>query len=156
MSPPVSVADFIRALNFPDSQDDRDGIRALRVALEDRGLAKLIRAAQDVLTLLGQDGIYMDDLKPDRARTELWRRFAQGERGKAIAGLGVAGSNDGVAQPLELGDPLLGGGALDRGLIRALLVKELLDGLIRRDRGCRHPGSMHRNGARARPLRRIR
>lgn len=88
MSPPVSVADFIRALNFPDSQDDRDGIRALRVALEDRGLAKLIRAAQDVLTLLGQDGIYMDDLKPDRARTELWRRFAQGERGKAIAGLG--------------------------------------------------------------------
>jgi hypothetical protein len=30
----------------------------------------------------------MDDLKPDRARPELWRRFAQGERGREIAALG--------------------------------------------------------------------
>ena len=88
MAQPVSVSDFIRALNFPDSQDDKDGFRALRRALDDRALAKLIRASQDVLTLLGQDGIYMDDLRPDRARPELWRRFAKGERGKAIAGLG--------------------------------------------------------------------
>lgn len=85
---PVSVSDFIRALNFPDSQDDKEGFRALRRALDDRALAKLVRASQDVLTLLGQDGIYMDDLRPDRARPELWRRFAKGERGKAIAGLG--------------------------------------------------------------------
>ena len=55
---------------------------------EDRTAAKLIRAAQDVLTLLGQEGIYMDDLKPDRARPELWRRFAQGERGRGVAALG--------------------------------------------------------------------
>ena len=48
----------------------------------------LIRASQDVLTLLSQDGIYMDDLRPDRARPEVWRRFAQGERGRAIAALG--------------------------------------------------------------------
>jgi hypothetical protein len=85
---PVSVADFIRALNFPDSENDREGFRALRRALDDRGLAKLIRAAQDALTLLSQDGIYMDDLRPDRARPEIWRRFAEGERGKAIAALG--------------------------------------------------------------------
>lgn len=85
---PVSVPDLIRALNFPDSREDRDGIIALRRALDDRSTAKLIRSAQDVLTLLGQDGIYMDDLRPDRARPEVWRRFAQGERGKAISGLG--------------------------------------------------------------------
>lgn len=30
----------------------------------------------------------MDDLKPDRARPEIWRRFAAGERGRALAGLG--------------------------------------------------------------------
>jgi hypothetical protein len=41
-----------------------------------------------VLTLLSQDGIYMDDLTPDRARPEFWRRFAAGERGRAIAALG--------------------------------------------------------------------
>jgi hypothetical protein len=88
LADPVSVDDFIRALNFPDSADDKDNIRALRRALDDRTLAKLIRAAQDVLNLLGQDGIYMDDLKPDRAKPEIWRRFANGERGKTIAALG--------------------------------------------------------------------
>lgn len=88
MRPPLSVADFIRALQFPESPDDKDGFRALRLALEDRTTAKLIRAAQDVLTLLAQEGIFMDDLKPDRARSELWRKFATGERGRAIAALG--------------------------------------------------------------------
>ena len=47
-----------------------------------------MRASQDVLTLISQDGIYMDDLQPDHARPEVWRRFAQGERGRAVAGLG--------------------------------------------------------------------
>jgi hypothetical protein len=86
--PPLSVADFIQALQFPESPEDKDGFRALRLALEDRTVAKLIRAAQDVLTLLSQDGIYMDDLKPDLSRPDLWRRFAAGERGRSIAGLG--------------------------------------------------------------------
>lgn len=88
MRPPLSVADFTRALQFPESPDDKEGFRALRLALEDRTTAKLIRAAQDVLTLLAQEGIFMDDLKPDRARPELWRRFATGERGRGIAALG--------------------------------------------------------------------
>lgn len=88
LRPPISIGDFIRAMNFPDTADDKEGFRTLRAALEDRTVAKLIRAAQDVLTLLAQDGIFMDDLKPDRARPEIWRRFAQGERGRAIAGLG--------------------------------------------------------------------
>ena len=85
---PVGTADYIRALNVPDGPDDKDGFLALRRGLGDRSLAKLIRAAQDVLTLLSQDGIYMDDLRPERARADLWRRFAEGERGRTIAGLG--------------------------------------------------------------------
>ncbi|MBL4916039.1 hypothetical protein [Szabonella alba] len=85
---PLSVADFVRALHFPESPDDKAGFRALRLALEDRKSSRLIRAAQDVLTLLSQEGIYMDDLKPERCRPEIWRRFAAGERGRAIAGLG--------------------------------------------------------------------
>jgi hypothetical protein len=88
MRPPLGIADFIRAMNFPDGPDDKDGFRALRLALEDRNVAKLVRAAQDVLTLLSQEGIFMDDLHPERARPELWRKFAAGERGRAIAGLG--------------------------------------------------------------------
>ena len=86
--PPLSVADFIRALQFPETPEDKEGFRALRLALEDRTSSKLIRAAQDVLTLLSQDGIYMDDLQPDLCHPELWRRFAGGERGRSIAALG--------------------------------------------------------------------
>jgi hypothetical protein len=85
---PLSVADYVMALNFPETAEDREGFRALRRALQDRKAARLIQASQDVLTLLSQDGIYMDDLSPDRARPELWRRFAQGERGRPIAALG--------------------------------------------------------------------
>jgi hypothetical protein len=88
LRPPLPNADFVRALQFPESPDDKTGFRSLRLALEDRNAAKLIRAAQDVLTLLAQEGIYMDDLKPDRARPEFWRRFAAGEKGRAIAALG--------------------------------------------------------------------
>lgn len=86
--PPLSVEDFIRAMNFPDGPEDQDGFRALRAALENRDVAKLIRAAQDMLTLLSQDGIYMDELKHDPARPEIWRRFARGERGRAVSALG--------------------------------------------------------------------
>lgn len=79
---------LIRALNFPETAEDEEGFAALRMALRDRVTANLVQAAQDVLTLLSQDGIYMDDLRPDMARPELWRRFAKGERGRVVAALG--------------------------------------------------------------------
>ncbi len=88
LAPPLSVKDFIRALNFPETPEDKEGFRALRRALQDRNASQLVQAAQDVLTLLSQDGIYMDDLRPDRAKPEIWRRFARGERGKPMAVLG--------------------------------------------------------------------
>ncbi len=87
-APPVSAADFIRAVQFPEDANDREGFRAMRAALADRTAAKLIRAAQDVLTLLSQEGIYTDDLQPDLAQPEVWRRFAAGERGRSVADLG--------------------------------------------------------------------
>jgi len=85
---PLATDDLIRALNFPETAEDREGFRALRAALRNRQAAGLVQASQDVLTLLSQDGIYMDDLAPDRARPEVWRRFAAGERGGAIKPLG--------------------------------------------------------------------
>jgi len=85
---PVSTADFITALNFPETADDRAGFDALRRSLADRRAAVLIQASQDVLTLLSQDGIYMDDLTPDRSKMDVWRRFASGERGRTVSGLG--------------------------------------------------------------------
>ncbi len=88
LGPPLQINEFIRAMHFPENADDQEGFRALRRALQDHKVAELVRAAQDVLTLLSQDGIYMDDLRPDMARPEFWRKFAAGERGRAIAPLG--------------------------------------------------------------------
>ncbi|MCC1494186.1 hypothetical protein [Cognatishimia sp. F0-27] len=88
LEPPLPNADFIRALHFPETAEDREGFAALRRALKDRNAAQLVQASQDVLTLLSQEGIYMDDLAPDLARPEQWRAFAQGARGREIAALG--------------------------------------------------------------------
>ena len=88
LADPISIPDFISALHFPETEHDKEGFRTLRRALEDPRSERLIRASQDVLTLLSQDGIYMDDLRPDRAKPDVWRRFAQGERGRGISALG--------------------------------------------------------------------
>lgn len=84
----LDPATLIRGLHFPEDENDTEGFVALRRALADARTAPLIKAAQDVLTRLAQDGIYMDDLRPDRARPEFWRAFAQGTRGALIAPLG--------------------------------------------------------------------
>lgn len=88
LTPPLEKDDFIRALHFPENAEDQSGFTALRRALKDRQISLLVQAAQDVLTLLSQDGIYMDDLRPDLARPEIWRMFAEGKRGREIAALG--------------------------------------------------------------------
>ena len=88
IAPPLANGHFIRAMNFPESADDEEGFVALRLALKDRNAAQVIRAAQDILTLLSQDGIYVDDLRPDRARPDIWRQFGQGTRGREVAALG--------------------------------------------------------------------
>ncbi|WP_298429977.1 hypothetical protein [uncultured Jannaschia sp.] len=85
---PLPADDFIRALDFPKNDRDTEGFRILRRALEHRATAQLVTAAQDVLTLLSQDGIYMDDLTPAHADATHWRVFAEGGRGEEIAPLG--------------------------------------------------------------------
>lgn len=101
LAPLLSTADYISALNFPDDPDDKAGFAALRRALRHRGPSRLIRASQDILTLLSQDGVYMDDLRPELARPELWRRFARGERGPSVSGL--AGIRDRSSLALAAG-----------------------------------------------------
>lgn len=88
LTDPIEPGDFIRALHFPENETDDEGFAALRRAMQHHATAELIRAAQDVLTTLSQEGIYMDDLRPDRARPEIWRAFAQGARGREVAALG--------------------------------------------------------------------
>ena len=83
----LTLEDYLRALNFPDSPDDADGIAALQAVLDDPEAARLIRSAQDVLTLLAEDGLFVDDLVPEPPRPDLWRRFAAGERSPATSAI---------------------------------------------------------------------
>ena len=85
----LTAPELFFALNFPDGPEDREAIRCLRLALADPGLARLIRAAQDVVTLLAGQGVYMDELRIPETDADLWGRFAQGARGDAVAGLAV-------------------------------------------------------------------
>ncbi|MDO5706484.1 MAG: hypothetical protein Q4G49_15645 [Paracoccus sp. (in: a-proteobacteria)] len=84
----IDLTDLILALNFPDGPDDTRAIDALRAALRDHDTARLIRAAQDVVTLLAGADLYMDSLPPDAAPPEIWRRFADGARGSTVAAIG--------------------------------------------------------------------
>lgn len=95
--PELTPAELFLALNFPDGPDDREAIRCLRLALGDPGLARLIRAAQDVVTLLAGQGIYMDDLAPPEADPRAWRSLAEGVRGAPIAALAGAGDTAALA-----------------------------------------------------------
>lgn len=84
--PPVTV---IRALNFPEGPEDHAAIAALREALRDPEHARLIRSAQDVITLLADRGIYTDDLNAGPTDISAWRRFAEGHRGSAVGTMGA-------------------------------------------------------------------
>lgn len=95
MTTEMDSSDVILALNFPDGPDDHAAVRALRQALRDPVASRLIRAAQDVITLLADRGLYMDDLIPEApADPRLWRRFAAGERGPDLSGMGTIRDQD--------------------------------------------------------------
>lgn len=78
---PLGWDEMMRALDFPRDAADEEGFRALRRALRRRSLAQMLQAAEDMLTYLSQEGVYMDDLAMDPADPGAWRRFAAGARG---------------------------------------------------------------------------
>jgi hypothetical protein len=93
-APPAEATDglewpeLVRALDFPRDADDREGFRALKSALRHRGLAQVLQAAEDVLNLLSQEGVFVDDLPMQPVDVTAWRRFMAGVRGAEVAGLG--------------------------------------------------------------------
>jgi len=84
----VEWPDLIRALNFPEDEGDRDGFDAIKRVLPNHHVAQLLQASEDVLSMLAQEGIYMDDLSTDPANPDLWHRFTRGARGEEISEMG--------------------------------------------------------------------
>jgi hypothetical protein len=80
--------DLVRALDFPRDADDKAGFRALKVALRHHGLAQMLQAAEDVLNLLSQEGIFVDELPMAPVDAGAWRRFMAGRRGPEVTGVG--------------------------------------------------------------------
>lgn len=87
--PELEPYELVAALNFPDGPNDQVAISALRKALARPELARLIRAAQDVVTLLAAQGVFMDDMRAESLHPALWRRFAHGARGAEVVDLSL-------------------------------------------------------------------
>ena len=71
----VDWAKFVKAANFPDSEDDRETLDALYAVLSDRDAAGLLQAAEDTLSGLADIGLFMEDMLPHHAPAEVWRRY---------------------------------------------------------------------------------
>ncbi len=101
-------ADLIRALDFPKDASDHDGFRALKAALRHPNLAQMLQAAEDVLTLLSQRGVYMEDLEVEPGDPAAWQRFIDGARGPEVMGLGGIADEKalGLAKSLRDDDPI--------------------------------------------------
>ena len=80
--------DLVRALDFPRDAEDREGFRALKAALRHHSLAQTLQAAEDVLNLLSQEGVFVDELPVAPFDAGAWRRFMAGRRGPEVTGLG--------------------------------------------------------------------
>jgi len=94
---PITIRELIKALNFPDDAKDTEGFQVLQRAFNDHNTSQLLYSAQDVLTMLSEDGIYTDDLRIDKPAPTAWRSFAKGARGKEIAGLGMVRDRSALA-----------------------------------------------------------
>jgi hypothetical protein len=87
------------ALDFPRSETDTEGFKALRRAMEgDPKLATVIRTAQHVLSLLAQEGVHLEGHDPaPPVPPEVLRQYASGVRGPAIAVLGATEDRESLA-----------------------------------------------------------
>ena len=94
----ISWANVVRALDFPRDEADEDGFAILRQVVADHDFASLLQAAEDTLTLLSEEGLFMEDLKPDHATLATWRAYADGARGERV--MKIAGIDDEVALAL--------------------------------------------------------
>lgn len=101
-SVPVELEDLVLAANFPNGPDDHETIDALRAALRDHDAARVLRAGQDMITLLAGASIYMDHLQPEVPDLSLWRRFAAGERGAHMSQIGTIADDEVVQTVVDL------------------------------------------------------
>lgn len=87
-TPALDWGDLVRALDFPRDAEDREGFRALTAAQKQPKLGQTLQAAEDVLNLLSQEGIFVDELPVEEVDPSVWRRFMSGVRGAKVSAIG--------------------------------------------------------------------
>lgn len=83
----LSLDSLFSALQFPRDPEDAEGMTALRLARSHPRAGPVVQAAEDMMTLLAERGIYADDLVLADAPASAWRaqadRLADPARGAA-------------------------------------------------------------------------
>ena len=102
-------------------------------------LAQMLQAAEDVLNLLSQEGVFVDELPMAPVDAAAWRRFMAGRRG---AGGRAASAGSATTRALEAARGLMRSDSIFRD--SALFFQRRFDGVLwrvlprgerRRDRG---------------------
>ena len=82
---------LLKALNFPNDENDLIGFSALNLARKNNTILQLLQVSEDFLNLLAQDGIYLDDLKIDPPSVTAWVNFVKNERNEHVKSLNCSG-----------------------------------------------------------------
>lgn len=86
----LNLDDLMAALEFPASEDDAEGLRALALARKHHRAGPVIQSAEDIMTLMAEAGVFTDDLALVPASAEAWRTCASGAGGPRFSELGMA------------------------------------------------------------------
>ena len=85
---------LLRALNFPNDENDLEGFTALNLARENNTIFQLLQVSEDFLNLLAQDGIYLDDLKIDPPSVKAWVNFINNKQNEHCKKLTCSGIDE--------------------------------------------------------------
>ncbi len=81
----VDWVKFVRASNFPESEDDTETLDALYDVLTDPDAASLLQSAEDTLASLADIDLYMEDFVPEMMPVSSWKSHLDGNgSGEAI------------------------------------------------------------------------
>lgn len=85
---------LLRALNFPNDENDLEGFTALNLARENNTIFQFLQVSEDFLNLLAQDGIYLDDLKIDPPSVKAWVNFINNKQNEHCKKLTCSGIDE--------------------------------------------------------------
>ncbi|MEL6980720.1 MAG: hypothetical protein AAGM38_18950, partial [Pseudomonadota bacterium] len=92
---------LVTAANFPESEEDSETLDALYSVLTDAEAAALLQSAEDALTELAEAGLYMEDMQPHHAPTELWRSYIVEGKRRDVMDLGGVRDPDAIEDVTE-------------------------------------------------------